>query len=212
MAPGRLLNYLQKMRFIFYISIFIALLIAGCGTTETVTEAGPDQPLFDIDEEIAEEYLAAEMDEFDRLLYENRSRLSDRFATIEHDIPDIFLREVVREESEAERYAGFRVQIISTRNVAEADSLQDDFRAWANERFENYEPEVYVLFRQPYYRVRTGDFRDRNQAIEFSRLVKNRYPEAWVVHDRIEPELAPNRNAPMRFKERIPSLQNIITD
>ena len=200
------------MRFIFSFFILIAFYIAGCGTTETVTEADPDQPLFDIDEEIAEEYLAAEMDDFDRLLYENRSRLSDRFATIEHDIPDIFLREVVREESEAERYAGFRVQIISTRNVAEADSLQDDFRAWANERFENYDPEVYVLFRQPYYRVRTGDFRDRNQAIEFSRLVKNRYPEAWVVHDRIEPELAPSRTAPMRFQERNPSLQNIITD
>ncbi|TVR18036.1 MAG: SPOR domain-containing protein [Balneolaceae bacterium] len=196
----------------FTILFALALLISSCGTTETVSEADADRPVFDIDEEIAEEYLAAEMDEFDRLLYENRSRLSDRFATIEHDIPDIFLREVVREESEAERYAGFRVQIISTRNVAEADSLQDDFRAWANERFDNYEPEVYILFRQPYYRVRTGDFRDRNQAIEFSRLVKNRYPEAWVVHDRIEPELTPRRDAPMRFKERLPSLQNIITD
>lgn len=123
-----------------------------------------------------------------------------------------FLREVVREESEAERYAGFRVQIISTRNVAEADSLQDDFRAWANERFDGYDPEVYVFFRQPYYRVRTGDFRDRNQAIEFSRLLKIRYPEAWVVHDRIEPDRAPGQNRTIRFQERSPSLLNVVDE
>ncbi len=188
---------MKNFSILFFIS---ALIISACGTTESVTEADPDRPIFDIDEEIAEEYIAEQMDEFDRLLFENRSRLSDRFASIEHDVPEIFLREVVREESEAERYAGYRVQIISTRNVAEADSLQDDFRAWANERFEDFEPQVYILFRQPYYRVRTGDFRERSQAIEFSRLVKNRYPEAWVVHDRIEPENLPQRNADIRLR------------
>ena len=183
-----------------YLVLFfgVYLFISACGTTDTVTE--PDRPVFDIDEEIAEDYIADDMDDFDRFLFENRSRLSDQFATIEHDIPEVFLREVVRDESEAEQYAGFRVQIISTRSVAEADSLQDDFRAWANEQIVGYEPETYIFFRQPYYRVRTGDFRDRNQAIEFSRLVKTKFPEAWVVHDRIEPDQLPQPNANIQLR------------
>jgi len=44
------------------------------------------------------------------------------------------------------------------------------------------------VFRQPYYRVRVGNFKIRENAIEFSRILKNRYPDAWVVHDRIDPE------------------------
>jgi hypothetical protein len=62
---------------------------------------------------------------------------------------------------------------------------------WAAENISGYDVEAYIYFRQPYYRVRAGDFRNRDRAIEFSRLLKDRYPEAWVVHDRIEPDHVP---------------------
>ncbi|TVQ04323.1 MAG: SPOR domain-containing protein [Balneolaceae bacterium] len=191
------------MKKVIYISILILFVGIGCATTETVSEE-PERPIFEIDAEIAEAYIIREeeMDEYELFLAENRSYLSDRFATLEQDIPDIFLREVAREEREIDPYAGFRVQILSTRSVAEADSVRDDFRAWANERLDGYEAEAYIYFRQPNYRVRTGDFRDRDTAIEFSRIVKNRYPEAWVVHDRIEPQNVPSDTTVIRLRER----------
>lgn len=191
--------------------LFIFILGIGCATTETISEE-TDRPIFEIDDEVVEAYIReGEMEEFDRFLADNRSFLSDRYAVLEQDIPEIFLREVAREELEIDPYAGFRVQILSTRSVSEADSVRDEFHAWANERIDGYAAEAYIYFRQPNYRVRTGDFQDRNAAIEFSRLVKNRYPEAWVVHDRIEPQNVPSDTTIIRLRDRS-ELQQIDLD
>ena len=179
--------------------IILLLVLAGCKTTEKTTTDGEEspttetenEPIFDVDPEIVESYLAEEMDEFDRLLFENRSQLSDRFASVEHDMPDLFLKDVVQDDKVVDQYAGFRVQLLSTRSVAEADSTKDNFRVWADQHIQGYSPEAYVTFRQPYYKVRVGDFRDQQKANNFSRMVKDEYPAAWVVHDRIEPDFLP---------------------
>ncbi|MDZ7719313.1 MAG: SPOR domain-containing protein [Balneolaceae bacterium] len=182
------------------LTIFITLfIITGCSTTEKTTtdstepssEESPSEPIFNVDPEVVEAYLVEEMDEFDRLLFENRSQLSDQFASVDQEIPDVFMKDIVQEERVVDQYAGFRVQLLSTRSVAEADSTKDNFRAWADEHIKGYSPEAYVTFRQPYYKVRVGDFRDQQKANNFSRQVKDKYPSAWVVHDRIEPDLIP---------------------
>jgi hypothetical protein len=191
------------MKYSRLLILFLTLILVSCGTIQTATEDEPDVPHFDVDEEIAEAYFDEEdeMDELDMFLYEYRSQLTDQFASLEQDIPEKFLREVVLDEGGADRYAGFRVQIISTRDVALADSTRDDFRAWAADHISGYDVEAYVYFRQPYYRVRAGDFRNRNKAIEFSRLLKDRYPEAWVVHDRIEPDNVPADTSDIRLTD-----------
>lgn len=187
------------MNRIFAILICLLIVSAGCRTTEEATSDSDEtastetenQPIFDIDPEVVEAYLVEEMDESDRLLFETRSQLSDQFASVEHDMPDVFLKHVVQEERSVDPYAGFRVQLLSTRSVVEADSTKDNFRAWADEHIEGYSPEAYVTFRQPYYKVRVGNFRNQQKANNFSRMVKDEYPGAWVVHDRIEPDLVP---------------------
>jgi len=189
------------MRRILLFVFALPLILISCSTTEPITEKEPEPSIFELDEEIAEEYLREEMEELDMFLFEHRMYLSNRFAILNHDIPESYLREAVREESEADRYAGFRVQLLATRNVAEADSTSDEFRIWASERIDGYEPNTYVFFRQPYYRVRAGDFRDRETAIEFSRLIKNRFPGAWVVHDRIEPDQVPSDTTEFQLRD-----------
>jgi len=187
----------------------LILFITACSTTEKVTTDSDEevsveesnQPIFEVDPEIVEAYLLEEMDEFERLLFENRSQLSDQFASVEHDMPDLFLKDVVREEKEVDPYAGFRVQLLSTRSVEEADSTKDNFRAWADEHIQGYSPDAYVTFRQPYYKVRVGDFRDQQKANNFSRMVKDEYPGAWVVHDRIEPDFIPADTTEIRRVE-----------
>ena len=189
------------MRFYLVFLFTLPLIFISCSTTEPVIEKEPEPSIFELDEEIAEEYLLEEMEEMDMFLFELRMYLSNRFTILEHDIPETYLIERVREESEADRYAGFRVQLLATRNIAEADSASDEFRIWASERIDGYEPNTYVFFRQPYYRVRAGDFRDRDTAIEFSRLIKNRFPGAWVVHDRIEPDQVPSDNTEFQLRD-----------
>tara|TARA_R100001143_G_scaffold63591_1_gene73024 strand:+ start:45751 stop:46326 length:576 start_codon:yes stop_codon:yes gene_type:complete len=166
--------------------LFLFIVINSCSTTKSVTDT-PEGDFFDLDNEEIEEILRNELSEEEYLLFENRSYLSDRFSTLEHDMPETYLKEVNQEERVIDESEGFRIQILSTRNVAQADSVRDNFRRWSSQLTDEESVHTYIFFRQPYYRVRVGDFRNRSKAIEFSQLVKSYYPEAWVVHDRIEP-------------------------
>lgn len=196
------------MNKIYPLVILVSILLVSCSTTEQTTtentrssdtsneenettESDQPQPIFNLDSEIIEEYLAENMDESDRFLFENRSTLSDQFASIEQEMPEAYTKELVVTDQMVDQYAGFRVQLLSTRSVVEADSTKDNFRAWADENIEGYAPEAYVTFRQPYYKVRVGDFRNQQKANNFSRMLKDEYPAAWVVHDRIEPDFLP---------------------
>lgn len=183
-----------------FISLFFFLLVfvTACSTTEKATKDGGeedsgtnDQPIFNLDPEVVEAYLMEEMTEAERELFETRSTLADQFVTVEHDMPEIFLKDVEQQHDFVDQYAGFRVQLLSTRSVVEADSTKDNFRVWAEEHIKGYSPEAYVIFRQPHYKVRVGDFRNQQRANEFSRMLKNEFPNAWVVHDRIEPQYMP---------------------
>ncbi len=50
----------------------------------------------------------------------------------------------------------------------------------------NY-PEVpsYLIFQQPYYKVRVGDFRTKMEAERFLHQIEFEYPQAFVVMDEI---------------------------
>ncbi len=183
----------------------ILILLAGCSTTEQATErdSPEERPIFNIDGEMAEEYLLEEMNETERMLFENRSELTDQFASVDHDMPEVFLKEVVREEQAVDEYAGYRVQLLTTRQVAVADSTKDEFRVWAATHIAGYEPEAYVIFRQPYYRVRAGNFRNQARAVDFSKLLKDKFPNAWVVHDRIEPSNVPADTTTIEMKQNV---------
>ena len=183
---------------LYSIGLLLLFFSFSCATSEPAVERPVPAA-----EETEEEFTQAELEAFtptEQLLYEHRTHLSDRFSSIETEIPDSFLRETVIEEPEIDETAGFRVQIISTRDVALADSVRDEFRVWAAERIEGYQPEAYIFFRQPYYRVRVGDFNNRRRAINFSNMLKNRYPDAWIVHDRINPELTPADTARVQIR------------
>ena len=77
---------------------------------------------------------------------------------------------------------GYRIQIYKETGNAALDS------AWSvKERFEFKYPKIpaYISFREPYYRVRVGDFRTRLEAIRFLERIHRRYPYAWEIKDKI---------------------------
>ena len=78
---------------------------------------------------------------------------------------------------------GFRVQIfmeLGNDALHNADSVKA--------RFSEKYPEVpiYLVFGQPYYRLRIGDFRTRLEAENMYQQVKKEYKNAFVTADRIE--------------------------
>ncbi len=120
-----------------------------------------------------------------------RSRLSDRFAILTHDIPEA-LRADSTARTRTVRNAGFRVQLGSTTDLAEADRLKADSERWLAMYYPDDAIAVYVQFKQPFYKVHVGDFRKRTYAQEWAEILKTAFPDAWVVYDQIIPERAKN--------------------
>lgn len=176
---------------------FIILLVVGiisCKTTEQTTPDQEDPTVTEGDEPLSE---------FVAMLDATRSSLSDVYLSQKQDIPDIYLKaDSAGEQVNRNPYDGYRIQILSTRNVEQADSVANSFRMWSDSTITGYEADAYVSFRQPQFKVHVGDFQIREQANRFSRLIKKRYPDAWVVHDRIEPSDVPADTASFSFIEK----------
>jgi hypothetical protein len=77
---------------------------------------------------------------------------------------------------------GFRIQIISTKNIESAARA----KSIAVEQFEDLDIEFYLEFDSPYYKVRLGDFQTRADAASFREVIRSRgYPKAWIVKTKV---------------------------
>ena len=103
---------------------------------------------------------------------------------------------------------GFRVQIFMESGNDAVDRAQK-----VSNEFLNTFPEIqpYISFGQPYYRVRVGDFRDRLEAEGYLKRIQTKYPQAFVIGDRIElPKLTsfPETTEEDIFEENSPNSPN----
>lgn len=89
---------------------------------------------------------------------------------------------------------GFRIQIHTTSEKAEADEKAEEALNWWQEVPSSQRPSdlaneddlfLDVAWKAPYYRVRLGRFTSQSEAQEALALVKDRFPEAFVVPDQI---------------------------
>lgn len=166
--------------------ISIVVLTIGCSTSEKTTQDQSDVEPSD------NTMVDKNLTDLQTMLAENRSKLSDVHGSLNHDMPEVFLKQDSSDASlNSDPFDGYRVQIISTKNRALADTVANKFRSWADTTVQGYNPRAYVFFKQPFYKVHIGDFQQREQANSFSRLIKRRYSDAWVVHDRINPTNVP---------------------
>ena len=78
---------------------------------------------------------------------------------------------------------GYRVQILATKQLAKAEKLQKDLSSILNQK-------IYIVFEAPNYKVRVGDFIDRNKAENFRKnIVKKGYQSSWIIRTRIKPQI-----------------------
>ena len=78
---------------------------------------------------------------------------------------------------------GYRVQILATKQLAKAEKLQKDLSSILNQK-------IYIVFEAPNYKVRVGNFIDRNKAENFRKnILKEGYQSSWIIRTRIEPKI-----------------------
>ena len=82
---------------------------------------------------------------------------------------------------------GFRIQVAQATERAGILKMQSDLT-------KKY-PEMkwYVEFQQPYFRLRAGDFRNRFEALGSVALLKKEFPQAYLVADRVDLLLDPEK-------------------
>jgi cell division septation protein DedD len=83
--------------------------------------------------------------------------------------------------------SGFRVQVYSGNNRAQAIQIRTEVL----EKYPDFA--AYLIYKQPTFRVRVGDFRSRAAAQELLRELKPLYPVSFIVPDEVleNPVLAP---------------------
>ena len=78
---------------------------------------------------------------------------------------------------------GYRVQILATKQLVNAEKLQKDLSSILNQK-------IYIVFEAPNYKVRVGNFIDRSKAENFRKnLIKEGYQSSWIIRTRIEPKI-----------------------
>lgn len=92
-------------------------------------------------------------------------------------------------EPTAQEVEGYRIQIFSSPNREAAERVRAEALAWwGNARTSPNAPpslDATIVYLQPYYRVRVGSFETREAVDRSLGLVRQRFPEAFVVPDRV---------------------------
>lgn len=85
------------------------------------------------------------------------------------------------------RMAGYRVQVFSDNNVRTAKSEARTKSRNISARFPQYK--TYVMYTSPYWRLKVGDFRNKQEADDAAEELRRAFPayskEIRVVRDRI---------------------------
>ncbi len=164
--------------------VVVTLFAAACsGPGQTVAEdEGPDEDEGPVN--------FSDYEDFDVTPYRDAPARVE--IEIRHDVPEELL-ESRADAGITQVVRGYRVQVFMSLDRDEAVTVEEDVRGWwsqlaAEELEEQDMPEnlmVYNLFRQPYYRIRVGDFVQRADAERLMLLMFGRFKGASVVPDQV---------------------------
>jgi hypothetical protein len=77
---------------------------------------------------------------------------------------------------------GFRIQVLNTTDRNEATAVKTKLlHLYPGEK-------VYLLYQEPYFKVRFGNFRNRSDADDYLRQISKLYPGVFVIPSPIEPK------------------------
>ena len=165
------------------VSVFLlaVALLAACssGSTIAVDPSEPDAPIATSWADVE----VADLPAFDEAL-----PAMDR--NVRHDAPDSLLFSLA-DDGIVEEVQGFRIQVFSSINRIEAIRMEESVDAWIKQRTPERRAElgiakpqvVYNIFSSPYFRVRVGDFRRREDAGALREALSREFQGVLIVPD-----------------------------
>ncbi len=160
----------------------VVLFAAGCsggrGTTGTATDG-------DVQRDVVR---MSDYEDFDAAPYTEEE--PEMQTAVDHDVPENLM--TGRADQGVERVIqGYRIQIYQSLDKAQAIEQEEAAIAWWDDVQIENRPEglfedglpAYLDYRQPYYRVRIGDFLSREDAERAARVVGIRFPGSFIAPD-----------------------------
>jgi hypothetical protein len=92
------------------------------------------------------------------------------------------LKSKIEANSSMNGFSGWRVQIFLGSGRQARDKANGVKAAFMKD-FPDVD--VYISYDAPYFRVRAGDFRTRQEAFKLKKTVESKYSTIWVVEDKI---------------------------
>lgn len=113
-------------------------------------------------------------------------------SALEHDVPQSLMNSTADDGTTIE-LDGFRVQVFSSSEREEAVRVEDALQRWINGLSDGQRNNlglsdavtVYSFYRPPFYRIRVGDFEQREEAARLAGTLQRQWPGALVVPDRV---------------------------
>ena len=163
-----MIQLLQKSIIFFVLLIFLF----GCaGTKKQTGEQPPTGEKIKLDESFDPLLLDDE-----DIKFETKSKPAETVAQVN------LLPEQKATTPINELVDGFRIQLISTKDLESATKA----KLIAEEQFSDLQINFYLEFDSPYYKVRVGDFKSRDDAESIREVIRSRgYPKAWIVKTKV---------------------------
>ena len=167
--------------------LLIGLVLSACSSSRgtTIDDTGDRAPTMS---EVLQHL--PEYETFDESSYPAEPPVVD--VIVEHDVPEELLAGSVGINTSGLQ-KGWRIQVVFAREKSIADEALEEVHGWLSnmsvnnptvEVFQQNLP-VYNVYLQPYFRVRIGDFKSREEAEELLALMILDYPRAFIVVDQI---------------------------
>lgn len=108
-------------------------------------------------------------------------------------------------EKEDKLIDGFRIQLFATKDIESATIAKKE----AQFVFADDSVNIYVEFDSPYYKLRVGDFLDRDKAEQFREITKEKgYSSSWIVKTKVWSNPSPPNGSPRRVENKDFKIQN----
>lgn len=177
----------MKLCIFKYISFFlISILLISCSasTADRYNNEGNEK------ENKTEKNEAGNREEnnknFDMTPYRATFNVESKEKTTKSERPDVWYNYKTKTTSDTSasqivgQINGYRVQVFSTDNLEEADSIRTELYLETNQKA------VYITFEPPFYKVKVGDFQKISEAKDLRfKLNQIGYTESRVINDKI---------------------------
>ena len=108
-------------------------------------------------------------------------------------------------EKEDKLVDGFRIQLFATKDIESATVAKKE----AQFVFADDSLNIYVEFDSPYYKLRLGDFQDRDKAEQFREIAREKgYSSSWIVKTKVWSNPSPPGESPRPPEDKQFHFQN----